>query len=122
MGDFKTCGGCFHYLMVCISKDKWQSVNARDGSLRKLLIRKFSLLFPSLHPSLFSFSLPCKIPNSSEFHLSKRHDISCFKNLFEPEKTFFNLINLSHFFAFLSATLFLSLCCFQVVTPLRLTD
>lgn len=129
MGDFKTCGGCFHYLMVCISSDKWQSINTGDCSLQKLVIRKFS---PPFHPppaSFLTLFLSCKISNSDEFHLCKRHDINCFKNWFEKEKeliwtrdTLFTLKSLSHFPLFLDATLFFFLFFMQVIAPLRWAD
>lgn len=78
--------GLFHYLMVCISKDKWQSVNAGHGSLHKLGIRKFSLLPASLPFFFLTSLLSWKISDCNDFHLCKRHDINCFKNWFEPER------------------------------------
>lgn len=44
-------GGCFHYLMVCISNGKWESINPGDGSHQELVRR--NALLPSTHPPSF---------------------------------------------------------------------
>lgn len=83
-------------------------------------------ILSSLPLSFLTLFISCKISNSTEFHLSQRHDISCFKNWLEKEKkiiwtreTLFTLKSVSYCPLFFDTTLLFFLLFMQVTTPLR---